>query len=172
MYRLPTGPTKRFPETWHSGDNSEKQECESPVRNNLINPVRALLSGLVQGVCRFPCWAERHIYFASICSHTVVKDSLNKRHQWPNIRRESDKRTATVKIDLTGGSTPSKYFQHSVSLICSSHRLNKVMLKIARSYIVQVRSIKAEFSPSFGIYITADCLIAKINLGKKAELRD
>lgn len=32
---------------------------------------------------------------------------------------------------------------------------------------MQVRSIKAEFSPSFGVYITADCLIGKLNLKKK-----
>lgn len=31
---------------------------------------------------------------------------------------------------------------------------------------MQVRSIKAEFSPSIGIYITADCLIGKMNREK------
>lgn len=36
---------------------------------------------------------------------------------------------------------------------------------------MQVRSIKAEFSPSFGIYITADCSIGKLNLKKKKKTR-
>lgn len=34
---------------------------------------------------------------------------------------------------------------------------------------MQVRSIKAEFSPSFGVYITDDCLIGKLNLKKKEK---
>lgn len=37
---------------------------------------------------------------------------------------------------------------------------------------MQVRSIKAEFSPSFGVYITDDCLIGKLNLKKKKKKED
>lgn len=37
---------------------------------------------------------------------------------------------------------------------------------------MQVRSIKAEFGPSTGIYIMADCLIGKLNLKIYKKKRD
>lgn len=70
-----------------------------------------------------------------------------KRHPHDNSKNRS--------VGLVG----DKHFQYSVALterapISSSHPWNNAELKIVWNQIDQFRSIEAELSPSFGIYIT------------------